>query len=152
MESSLTLISNYATEWRWSSSLLFVLQYQNSNLTCLDAAASLFPPLRLQLLRAVSPPLMCTAEPVTMASQPRRNKNNNGYYGGYYPQVYQYYPIYGYDMMNYASGKTTNTTPQYSYLGRSDSRMYSMYGPYMTGYGHYNTYTPNWSENRTKSG
>ncbi|KAG2314444.1 hypothetical protein Bca52824_017566 [Brassica carinata] len=49
-----------------------------------------------------------------------------------------------YDMMNYASGKTTNTTPQYSYLGRSDSRMYSMYGPYMTGYGHYNTYTPNW--------
>ncbi|KAL0715802.1 hypothetical protein Bca4012_065124 [Brassica carinata] len=47
-------------------------------------------------------------------------------------------------MMNYASGKTTNTTPQYSYLGRSDSRMYSMYGPYMTGYGHYNTYTPNW--------
>ncbi|CAN6843011.1 unnamed protein product [Brassica oleracea] len=33
-----------------------------------------------------------------------------GYYGGYYPQAYQYYPIYGYDMMNYASGKTTNTT------------------------------------------
>ncbi|WZZ32391.1 hypothetical protein YC2023_015792 [Brassica napus] len=33
-----------------------------------------------------------------------------GYYGGYYPQAYQYYPRYGYDMMNYASGKTTNTT------------------------------------------
>ncbi|CAN6829332.1 unnamed protein product [Brassica oleracea] len=42
--------------------------------------------------------------------------NNNGYYGGYYPQAYQYYPRYGYDMMNYASGKTTNTTFQYSYL------------------------------------
>ncbi|KAF3557601.1 hypothetical protein F2Q69_00014999 [Brassica cretica] len=52
--------------------------------------------------------------------------NNNGYYGGYYPQAYQYYPRYGYDMMNYASGKTTNTTLQYSYLGRSDSIMYSL--------------------------
>ncbi|KAH0897066.1 hypothetical protein HID58_046634 [Brassica napus] len=44
-----------------------------------------------------------------------------GYYGGYYPQAYQYYPRYGYDMMNYASGKTTNTTLQYPYLGRSDN-------------------------------
>ncbi|KAJ0242552.1 hypothetical protein HA466_0205130 [Hirschfeldia incana] len=69
-------------------------------------------------------------------------KNNSGYYGGYYPQAHQYYPIYGYDMMKYASGKTTNTTLQYPYLGRSDSSMYSMYGPYMTGYGYYNTYTP----------
>ncbi|CDY50448.1 hypothetical protein HID58_060873 [Brassica napus] len=51
--------------------------------------------------------------------------NNNGYYGGYYPQAYQYYPRYGYDMMNYASGKTTNTTLQYSYLGRSDKRFFS---------------------------
>ncbi|KAL0682504.1 hypothetical protein Bca4012_049351 [Brassica carinata] len=48
-----------------------------------------------------------------------------GYYGGYYPQAYQYYPRYGYDMMNYASGKTTNTTLQYPYLGRSDSSITS---------------------------
>ncbi|CAH8386513.1 unnamed protein product [Eruca vesicaria subsp. sativa] len=74
------------------------------------------------------------------------------YVGGYYPpQAYQYYPRYGYDM-NYASGKTNNTP----YLGRSSSgyidSMYSMYGPYMSGYGYgydsygYGTYkyTPNW--------
>ncbi|KAF8050147.1 hypothetical protein N665_2037s0005 [Sinapis alba] len=68
---------------------------------------------------------------------------------GYYPQAYQY-PRYGYDV-NYASGKTNNTL-QYPYLGRSSSgymdSMYSMYGPYMAGYGYdsygYGTYTPNW--------
>ncbi|KAG2322124.1 hypothetical protein Bca4012_057074 [Brassica carinata] len=67
--------------------------------------------------------------------------------GAYYPHAYQY-PRYGYDM-NYSSGKTTNNTP---YLGRSGSgymdSMYSMYGPYMSGYGYdsygYSTYTPNW--------
>ncbi|KAL0772633.1 hypothetical protein Bca101_037784 [Brassica carinata] len=51
--------------------------------------------------------------------------NNNGYYGGYYPQAYQYYPRYGYDMMNYASGKTTNTTLQYSYLEYNKERFFS---------------------------
>ncbi|XP_018445647.1 YTH domain-containing protein ECT3 [Raphanus sativus] len=81
--------------------------------------------------------------------------SQKGYYGsyptgGYYPQAYQY-PRYGYDM-NYASGKTTTNTPS-SYLGRSGSgymdSVYSMYGPYMSGYGYdsyggYSTYTPNW--------
>ncbi|KAJ0256162.1 YTH domain-containing protein [Hirschfeldia incana] len=70
--------------------------------------------------------------------------------GGYYPSAYQY-PRYGYDMNYTSSGKTnSNNTP---YMGRSGSggymdSMYSMYNPYMAGYGYdsygYSTYTPNW--------
>ncbi|KAJ0229800.1 YTH domain-containing protein [Hirschfeldia incana] len=100
-----------------------------------------------------------------LASQKSAPFNQKGSYGtyptGYYTPAYQY-PRYGYDM-NYSSGKTNNTL-QYPYLstyqGRSGSygqscgynmdSIYSMYGPYMSGYGYdsycYGTYkqTPNW--------
>ncbi|CAN7000089.1 unnamed protein product [Brassica oleracea var. botrytis] len=102
---------------------------------------------------------------VTGLNQKKLAFNQKGSYGtyptGYYTPPYQY-PRYGYDM-NYASGKT-NTTLQYphlsTYQGRSGSygqsfgynmdSMYSMYGPYMNGYGYdsygYGTYkqTPSW--------
>ncbi|KAF8050450.1 hypothetical protein N665_1963s0004 [Sinapis alba] len=98
-----------------------------------------------------------------LASQKSAPFNQKGSYGtyptAYYNPAYQY-PRYSYDM-NYASGKTNNNTLQYPYLstyqGRSGSygqscgymdSMYSMYGPYMSGYGYdsygYYKQTPSW--------
>ncbi|CAN6911654.1 unnamed protein product [Brassica oleracea] len=47
-----------------------------------------------------------------------------GYYGGYYPQAYQYYPRYGYDMMTYASGKTTDVLSE-RFKGIQQERFFS---------------------------